>query len=322
MSIIGSVRFGLASAPSNPVDGQVYYDTGDDKLYIYHASSTSWVGAIAPHLIGGTVSGYDGHTVHTFTSSGTLVVSGASATCHVLVVGGGGGGGRRHGGGGGAGGLIYKQNHSFGVGRYTVTVGNGGNGAHSSSGSSGTNGQDSSIDSLFIAKGGAIGACDTAFHSNTGGCGGGSDDGSSNYGTAIQRSQSGDSGTYGFGNDGAAYASWTGGGGGGAGAAGSGQNGGNGLQEGTNISYASAGTVTFDINGTGNWYAGGGGGGQFSGGPGRGDGGSGGGGTGMNYQEYEGTNGTANTGGGGGGEGDDALYGMDGGSGIVIIRYG
>jgi hypothetical protein len=49
---------------------------------------------------GGTITTVNGYTIHTFTSSGSFVVSGAGDV-EVLVVAGGGGGGGNHGGGGG-----------------------------------------------------------------------------------------------------------------------------------------------------------------------------------------------------------------------------
>ena len=69
-----------------------------------------------------------GYVVHTFTSSGTLLIPNA-ATADVLVVGGGGGGGGSNytSGGGGAGGLIYSNGYTLINGsNYTVTVGAGG----------------------------------------------------------------------------------------------------------------------------------------------------------------------------------------------------
>ena len=93
--------------------------------------------------------------------------------------------------------------------------------------------------------------------------------------------------------------------------------GGDGYREGTSTVYDweadDASTVTFNINGTTNWYAGGGAGGAEAGNI--ATGGQGGGGN-------SNTAGTANTGGGGGGRTspiDGA--GTAGGSGIVIVRY-
>lgn len=73
---------------------------------------------------GNSTNDVSGDRVHTFTSSGTLTVTG-SGNVQVLVVGGGGGGGGSTGGGGGAGGLIYTNSYAVSSGSYTVTVGAG-----------------------------------------------------------------------------------------------------------------------------------------------------------------------------------------------------
>ena len=75
------------------------------------------------------------YNIHTFTSSGSLVIEGSRDMDILIVAGGGGGGGGRAGGGGGAGGVIYKTNQLFTAGTYNITVGNGG-GQNSSGGSS------------------------------------------------------------------------------------------------------------------------------------------------------------------------------------------
>ena len=40
MPLTGSVRVGFANAPSNPVEGELYYDTADGALYFYNG--TAW----------------------------------------------------------------------------------------------------------------------------------------------------------------------------------------------------------------------------------------------------------------------------------------
>jgi hypothetical protein len=77
----------------------------------------------------------NGYTYHTFTSSGSFVLTGAEdKTFEMLLVAGGGGGGARNsngsdgGGGGGAGGLIYVPGAPLSDGTYTVTIGSGGSG--------------------------------------------------------------------------------------------------------------------------------------------------------------------------------------------------
>jgi len=54
---------------------------------------------------GGTETTVGDYTVHTFTSSGTLTLTGSGYADVLVVAGGGGGGGGRAGGGGGAGGV-------------------------------------------------------------------------------------------------------------------------------------------------------------------------------------------------------------------------
>ena len=70
----------------------------------------------------------DGYTYHTFSTSGSLVVSG-TGTVDILVVAGGGGGGGRAGGGGGAGGVVEVVNAPLTGGSYSISVGSGGAGA-------------------------------------------------------------------------------------------------------------------------------------------------------------------------------------------------
>ncbi len=118
---------------------------------------------------GGTITYADGYTIHKFTSSGTLTVSG-SGNVEVLVVGGGGGGGYNstygHEGGGGAGGCLYNNSYSLAAGTYTVTVGSGGTANH--------NGQNSSISTLTAIGGGHGGArSGQTIYAQAGGSGGG-----------------------------------------------------------------------------------------------------------------------------------------------------
>ncbi len=254
---------------------------------------------------GNTTTDISGYRIHTFTSSGTLSVSGAG-NVEVLVVAGGGGGGADVGGGGGAGGLIYSNMFPVVASNYTVTVGAGG-GADLAAGTNGAN----SVFSSLTAIGGGGGAGWRTGNGSAGGSGGGGygDSGSGTTvggaSTASGQGNAGGSGFKGTLTSGNAYGA--GGGGGGAGAAGDpatsagGAKGGNGLQ--------------YSISGSAVWYAGGGGGSDD---PGThpGTGGQGGGGNG------DGTNATANTGGGGGGGGNsNGGRGGNGGSGIVIIRY-
>ncbi len=262
--------------------------------------------------------------------------------CDVLLIG-GGGGGARVGGGGGAGACILSVDYMFQTGTYNIVVGKGGNG---SSSGSGENGLDSSIGSLFIAKGGGGGG---ASRSNglSGGCGGGAggDAPGETYGggvlintvSGLKTAALGFGGGYAFRNQRAA------GGGGGISAPGedfSTGKGGNG-----NYSVSISGNQyifknhfspnsTFgvaDPNNLTNFYigGGGGGGGYKTGGTTIASGGLGGGGNGYLNDAtltigINGGNAINNTGSGGGGSSVGATtYGVggNGGSGLVIIRF-
>ena len=266
--------------------------------------------------------------IETFTSTGTFSVPSGTTSVDVLVVAGGGGGGFDVGGGGGAGGLIYRP--AFPVtpgGTVSVTVGNGGQGGDAQTGDgyfSTTNGQNTVFGTLTAIGGGGGGSGNDSGTHNPGRPGGSAGGGgwrSSPTGTALQPTQPGDSGTYGFGNvagQPGGPARRAAGGGGGAGAAG------------TNAGTSMCGDggpggigKSYSISGTATYYAGGGGGGGQSSGQSGGTGGQGGGGTaaGCGVQSYQ--PGAANRGGGGG-----AMRGAPfppnagtGGKGIVIVSY-
>jgi len=256
-------------------------------------------------VTGGTVTYSGGDTIRTFTSSGTLTVTGGTITgASVLVVAGGGGGGGSmyHGAGGGAGGVLFDGSHSLTAQSYPVTVGNGATALAAGSGLQGNNGSNSVFDTLTAIGGGGGGAYTLA------GKNGGSGGGGSRSGTGP-----------GAGVDGQGHAGGTGidaapnyGSGGGGGASYVGYNG-------TSIAGGNGGDgVSNSISGSAVYYGGGGGGGTYSGGT-FGLGGLGGGGS---QTATVGTNGTANTGGGGGAPSShiSAVSGA-GGSGIVIVRY-
>jgi hypothetical protein len=193
---------------------------------------------------------------------------------------------------------------------------------------------------IFIAKGGGPGqnGGSTRASSLNGGSAGGQDgevNNNSAGGTATQPTQSGDSGTYGYGNNGGASNSEAGGGGGGAGEAGEngnsvtsgvGGNGGDGLSGVGGYDFAEIyGTRYGEVVGEDVYFAGGGAGANknnvttsfASGGKG------GGGNAGATPSTNE--NGLPGTGGGGAGAfwGNYSynLWGGNGGSGIVMIRY-
>jgi hypothetical protein len=97
---------------------------------------------------GGTLSTHLGHSLHTYTSSGTFTVNGpCSAEVDILAIGGGGGAGGHDGsaGSGGGGGAAVYTRLILAPGTYTVGVGGGGGGgtgcnANGPGGAGGSNG--------------------------------------------------------------------------------------------------------------------------------------------------------------------------------------
>tara|TARA_R100000152_G_C6771943_1_gene198621 strand:+ start:91 stop:1782 length:1692 start_codon:yes stop_codon:yes gene_type:complete len=289
-------------------------ETTDNSIPASSWSATDEIVISVPvfSATGGTVTTSGGNTIHTFSSDGNFVVSGAAGTIDYLIIGGGGGGCQ---GGGGAGGVIYQTNQSIAIGTYAVVVGAGGGGDNSPSAGKGGDGGDSSFNSQTAIGGGGGGS---------GGTNGG--DGGSGGGNARDGGGNNGSGTSGQGNDGGhtTDGSWRGGGGGG-GAGGAGQPGdGNGTQGGEQGGNGGAG-ATYSISGSSVCYAGGGGGGtQGTGGYGSATCGGGrgyypGGGTGGG--EGGAMEGTDGTGGGGGGTHGSENFAGDGGDGVVIISY-
>jgi hypothetical protein len=245
---------------------------------------------ITPTLFG-FITGSD-YTYETFTTNDVWEVPAGVTSVDVLVVGGGGGGGYGTtlgddygGGGGGAGGLIYKEGHSVTPGSLiTVTIGAGGLGNTDGS-ARGTNGGNSAFGTL-IALGGGGGATRNANQNGASGGSGGGAYGSGTGGTGLQPSQSGDSGTYGFGNNGGSTSVGyicSGGGAGGIGSCASSI-----IQK-----QGGAGMLIW-----GNLYAKGGG-------------------ANLDYVSHQ----PANTGNGGETKKKYSPIGYNGGSGIVIVRY-
>jgi hypothetical protein len=285
-SAINRIDFGLVNGSF------VQYST----FSLYGLAAVGTAPAIAPKASGGNIIDFDGtYWIHTFTSTGTFTPA-LSLSCDYLVVAGGGGG---RNGGGGAGGYrtsIGGSSLSVSAQAYTITVGAGGVGATPP-----TKGGNSTF-STITSTGGGRASIGTPADAN-GGSGGGSADG------AGQTGGTGNQGGYSpvEGYNGGSGAS------GGAGAGGgSSANGGNST---TNTGGAGGAGTANSISGSSVTYAGGGGGGGSSTG---GAGGAGGGGTGQSNSSGM-TAGTANTGGGGGGGWSGV--GLNGGSGIVIIRY-
>jgi prepilin-type N-terminal cleavage/methylation domain-containing protein len=251
---------------------------------IYNISNNT--SPISAYATGGTVTTDGSYRIHTFTISGTLIVS-TPVNATVLVVGGGGGGGiasSAGAGGGGAGG--YLTGAETLTGNMPVTVG--------VSVLGGISGNNSSFGTRTAVGGGAGGNVNA--NGSSGGSGGGAGGNPHTGGTASPAGQ---------GYAGGSTTTVHGAGGGGAGAVGSPGSGG----------YSAGGIgLQSDIVkiGTNVYYAGGGGGGW---------GGAGGlGGGGMGGAAAPGFAGTNGLGGGGGGEYNNYSSG-GGGSGVVIIRY-
>lgn len=263
---------------------------------------------------GGTVVTSGGYKYHTFTSSGSFVVT-RPGPLEIIAIGGGGGGGKGiAGGGGGAGGLgFYSGNITSGT--HSVTIGAGG--AVAPSNLQGDNGSNSGLASLVTGNGGGGGGGSSSAQPNEmsgrdGGCGGGG-------GLAAGGlTGGGGGGSQGFGGG---SSPWTGqdnrgtGGGGGMGGAGqdgqphnvSSQRAGNGGIGTAVYSAWGIATGTGQLSGGIRYYAGGAAGEKSSGQSNvGGTGGLGGGGN-------SGGAGSANMGGGG--------SAANGGSGIVIVRY-
>jgi hypothetical protein len=311
-----------ATEPSNPTNGDLWYDTSNLALYFYDGSEWQLVkGAFS--AAGGTVSDGGGYRYHAFTSSGTFQITKGSADTEYLVVAGGGGGGG-YGGGGGAGGVLQGTITGMSAGTYSIVVGSGGSGGNASNGVSGV---DSTINSggttLVRAIGGGYGGHGGGI-GGTGGSGGGN---SYNHTTTPAAGTSGQGNRGGFGDsDTGGRVQYPSGGGGGKGAVGqNADNNGNAGDGGIGGDFTEWATAT--STGDSGYYGGGGGGGYPINSPyGSGSIGIGGLGGGANGGAGPTNNaGQANTGGGGGGGANNGStgeqYGGAGGSGIVIIRY-
>ena len=206
--------------------------------------------AIPPmEISGGTKTTHGSYTVHTFLSSGTLVVKDAKSNLSdvaLIVVAGGGGGGRgnhNEGAGGGGGGGVVKHpgatltKGSNATGSYTITVGEGGEGYFGSptAAGDGTQGEDSSCvvspTVTYTAKGGGYGPFMNP--GNPGGsAGGGGGGGSDNPGGSATQPTQSNPGASQYGNSGGqgihyqpAGQAGSGNGGGGGGAGGAGESG-------------------------------------------------------------------------------------------------
>jgi len=308
----------------------------------------------AQKATGGSISYYNGKTIHTFTSSGDFTVTTGPLNVEYVVVAGGGGGGIDFGGAGGAGG--YRKNNAFDFtvnpGPNPVTIGAGGLGAGPHSIPRAPGSGSPSVFSTIISQGGGAGGHGSSVQPlrpyQNGGSGGGqggirTTDSPAGLGNRVTDSATPapSQGNNGGPNGGSGQPGGGGGGGGAGGAGGTGNPGpaagGIGLQAPPTFrdpAVAPSNTTTPYIPerggglGTpgpgGSYYlAGGGGGGGYDGYsvPG-GPGGAGGGGHGVSATSGGAAtiagSGLVNTGGGGGGSYYIAGYG---GSGIVLIAY-
>ena len=139
-------------------------------------------------VVPGTTSGIigaDRYIIFTSGSSAFNVPTGG-INCDIFMIGGGGSGGNDCGGGGGAGASIIAINQFISTGNYTVSVGAGGIATTPYGGQNGSNGGDSSIGSLYVAKGGGAGnGGGTAGGGPIGGCSGGSSFNSTSFNNTL-----------------------------------------------------------------------------------------------------------------------------------------
>jgi hypothetical protein len=332
-----NITIGRNSSKFEGEDSDGVLDENRDTLTVVYVDATQgWVpvndntsGNVPPAYVtatGGTESTCGDFKFHKFTGPGTFCVSCAgnavgSNKVQILIVAGGGAGGGRYGGGGGAGGMVFTPTCGVPISAspFPISVGGGGTGTPQPCGGTGTPGANSTAISL-TGVGGGGGRHASSDPAQDGGSGGGTGQQSpGSQGIGTQPSQSGNSGTFGFGNDSGCghsgapdYGHAGGGGAGGVGSPGSPTAGGNG-----GVGKDVTPLFPAPVSGNSGILAGGGGGGANNAGS-PGSGGNGGGGPAAS----PGSNGVTNTGGGGGGsQGNTQTAGGAGGSGIVIIRY-
>ena len=210
-----------ATAPSNPSNGDMWYDTDDYALRLYDGAEWQLVKS-AFSATGGTYSEVNGYAVHTFTSSGTFeVTKGVTLVEYIIVAGGGGGGtaassNNRAGGGGGAGGYLTGT-ASVSMGTYSIVIGGGGAGSsgYYTVGNSGGNSSAVGITALGGGRGGTGNGTAGASGGSGGGGGAGNNTSQGGSGTAGQGNAGGNVSTAANSTNG-----YSGGGGGGASGAG------------------------------------------------------------------------------------------------------
>jgi len=323
-----------AQRPSSPEQAYLRYNTDLQQIEQYNGNN--WVTVQGNAYANSTTTSnqysvnYQGqqYKVFVYNNSGSITIE-QSGKIDVLVVAGGGGGGGRSGGGGGAGGVIYKTDHFISAGEYSITVGNGGApgfGDRNGSNTHGESGGNSTFDIFTAIGGGGGGGYVNASFTDDGGSGGGHplDGEGVAPSQGLQPLQPGDSGLFGYGNNGGvspATSGWSSPGGGG-GAGGPGQDGVVGGESG----HGGPG-ISIDILGYPIIYGAGGGGGDTGGSnnTGFGLGGNHTGGNGGQDSARSGTTvparqGAENTGSGGGGGGEVTEAGAAGADGVVVIR--
>ena len=333
---IGTQTTAERNAGVSTATGTTTYNVTTDRLELYNGTSWGAVNSQPQEATGGTKITSGSETIHTFTTSGSLVVTGNSITgAKYLLIGGGGGGGGDNSGGGGAGLLRHVTGVTLPVATHPVTIGTGGAGApQTNTAASGGNASTFAISGTPVSSsgGGSGGTGNPGQHAGGGGGSGGGGAGETPIDPNSGGTGSGDSGhpngtdvaspPNGWGNDGGGNSASGGGGGGGAGGVGA-----NALS--TDIGGPGGNGATYTISGSSVTYAGGGGGGNENDiGPPFPSGGPGGGGPGNNAFPAAPKNGTDGRGGGGGGGTywtpngpDNEAVGGDGGDGILIVSY-
>jgi hypothetical protein len=134
---IGTTTTSGRNAGVGTANGSMIFNADTGSLEIYGDAGWETVKQTnAFTASGGTLdtSSRSGFNIHTFTTPGSFVASGAPKACEVLVIGGGGGGGTQHGGGGGAGGFRYSTSLTLSAGTYTIVRGSGGTGGPNAGG--------------------------------------------------------------------------------------------------------------------------------------------------------------------------------------------
>ena len=180
---------------------------------------------------GGSISFYNGKTIHTFTSSGTFVNPASINNVEVVMVAGGGSGGLNIAGGGGAGAVLESPSSGFTFpnNTYTITIGAGGGGKTSFGPATASTANDTTISYpgpyTWTAQRGGYGGSYPNVDAQPGGSGGGAapDPSSNSGGTKTAADAPTPIGTltaYGNAGGNAGGVQFQGGGGGGAGGAG------------------------------------------------------------------------------------------------------